>query len=187
MRGLPDHDAAGRGHALEPGRRVRHVAGHVAADLRSRAERDDRLSGLDPDPRGELEAGVLRVQLPDRLLDPEGGPDGALGVVLVRRGGTEDGEDAVPEELGHPAPVPLDLALRPSVERSEGLLHLLGIRAIRSCGEAHQVAEEHRDEATLFGLPGYGRCERRAAVEAEARTGGVLLAARRTHAHGRRA
>jgi hypothetical protein len=183
VRGLADDDAAGRRDALEARGRVRHVAGDVAADLRPLAERHDGLSGLDPDPRRECELGMLVVQRVDRLLDPQGRADRAFGVVLVRDRRPEDREHAVAEELGHPSAVALDLALDPRVERPERALHLLRIGAVRPRREADEVAEQHGDEPPLLRTRGLHGAERRAAVEAEPRSGGIRLTADRASTH----
>jgi hypothetical protein len=79
------------------------------AMLGARAEGHHRLAGVDADADLQGERGVVLVELFDRLQDAEAGADGALGVVLVRHGCSEDRHDRVADELLHCASVALDL------------------------------------------------------------------------------
>ena len=79
----------------------------------------------------------------------EAGPDGALGVVLLRDRGAPDRHDGVANELFHNAPVPGDDGPGELEVAREELAHLLGVVALRQGREPDQVAEQHRDVAEL--------------------------------------
>jgi hypothetical protein len=118
---------------------------------------------------------VLLVQLLDRVEDAKPGAHRALGVVLVRDRGAEDGHDRVADELLHRAAVPLDLLLHALVVRPKRRAHVLRVSAIGAVREAHEVDEEDRDDLAL--LSGPRRLgERGPAGETEARAIRVLLA-----------
>ena len=70
---------------------------------------------------------MLLVQPLYALLDTKRGTDGPLGVILVGRGHTENGEDAVTEEFLDAAVVALDLLPDETVIERETLPRLLGI------------------------------------------------------------
>ena len=88
VHGRADQDLARLRDLLQAGGQVDGLAG---GEGRVAGARHD-LAGLDADPRLELE-------VVDRLEDPECGPDGALGVVLVRLRDAEGGHDGVAGEL----------------------------------------------------------------------------------------
>ena len=127
-----------------------------------------------------------------RVLHAQRAADGALGVVLVRDRGAEDGHDVVADVLVDLAPEALDLLAQAPQRAVDETLDRLGVHALGHGGVARQVGEQHRDLAALLGgrrLVGH-RCrrarrrgpglERRAAVRAEARPGRDGLAARGT-------
>jgi hypothetical protein len=100
---LVDEDAAGRCGRLQAGGGVDAVAGGgVLALLDPCVERDQRFAGRDADMDLQVSAGGKL--LPDR----QRGPDGALGVVLVRDGRAEDRHHRVAHELRDRAAVPLE-------------------------------------------------------------------------------
>ena len=100
IRLLRDRDPVHRRGALQPRGGIDDVARHdPLALLGTRAESDDCLARVDPDPHLQRERWVFCVQLLDRLQDAKAGADGPLGVVLVRDGRSEDGHHRVPDEL----------------------------------------------------------------------------------------
>ena len=89
---LADEDGRRRRRALEPARRVDHVAGDHP--LAGRAEGDRRLAGQDPDP--DLDPWAER---PDRVDEVQPGADRPLGVVLVGDRGAPQRHHRVADEL----------------------------------------------------------------------------------------
>ena len=85
--------------------------------------------------------GSCRVQLGHRLQDREAGPDGTLGVVLVRDGRAEDGHDRVADELLDGAAVALDLLAEAREVRADAGTDVLGVGLLRGGSEADEVAE----------------------------------------------
>jgi len=107
---LRDCDAVDRCSALQTRGGVDDVPGDDSfALLRAGAERDDRLSRVDPDADLERERCIVRVQLLDRLEHPQSRTHGALGIVLMRNGRAEHGHHGVADELLHRSSVQLDL------------------------------------------------------------------------------
>jgi hypothetical protein len=142
---LAHEDSVDRRSALEPRRRVDDVAGsHTLALARTGAERDERLASGDGNPN--LQSSVLD----DRIADRDCGPDGPLGVVLVRDGRAEERHHGVADELLDRAVVPLELAAQPGVARGERGAHVLVVELFRLRGEADEVGEEHSHDLPLF-------------------------------------
>ena len=82
--------------------------------------------------------------LGERLLHLERGADGPLGVVLVRGGGAEQGDDAVAEDLVDlAAEVPMSAARR-SKQPVDQVLHVLGIEPLGQRGEARRGRRTRR-------------------------------------------
>ena len=180
---LPDQDAVDRCVRLEPRRRVDDVAGdHALALLRPRAERDERLPGVDADT--ELELGLL---VEDPVADRECCSHRALGVVVVRDRGAEHGHHGVADELLDRAPEALELVAQPRMVGPEQRAHLLGIHALGARGEADEVGEEDGDDLALLEPRLLVDREWRRAGVAEARAVGILLAAAGTGKHHREA
>ena len=92
-----------------------------------RAERHERLAGVDAD--AELELGLL---VEDPVADRERSANGALGVVLVRDGSAEDRHHRVADELLHRAAEALQLVAQAGVIRAEERAHLLRIHLLRA-------------------------------------------------------
>ena len=178
---LRDRDPVHRRRALQARGGVDHVARHdPLALLRARAERNDRLARVDPDPHLQRERRVRLVQLLDRLQDPKAGPDRALGVVLVRDGRTEDRHHRVPDELLDRPAVALDLLPQARVVGPDARAHVLGVRSLRGGGEADEVAEEDGDHlALLLHRRAPAARSGRGAVRAERELARELLAAGR--------
>ncbi len=181
-RGIDD-DGADRRCALQARRRVDDVArDHALPALRSRPERDDRRTCRHCRAHGDVE--TLLPQLRHRLEDPERGPNGPLGVVLVRDRSSEHGHDGVADELLHRAAEPLDVGFDPFVVRTERGADVLGVGAVGAVGEAHEVDEQDRHDLPL--LAARDRLgQAGAASETEARVLDVLLTARRADDHRR--
>ncbi len=149
--GLADHDLARRGDALQPGRGVHHVTGDVLPDDRAGRERDHRLARVDPDPHVDVQRRVGLVQLGDRVERAERRRHRALRIVLVGDGCAEDAHHRVTDELVEGPAEPLDVLLDPAVERQKHAPHVLRVGAVRARREAHDVGEQHRDDAALLG------------------------------------
>ncbi len=110
---------------------------------------------------GPTLATQLGGQLTHRRLHLERGAHGALGVVLVSGGDTEDGQHRVAGELFDRSLIPGDLGAQ-TVEgsRDEGL-HQLGVARLVEAGEAHEVGEDHRGHLALAAGVGRLGCLRR--------------------------
>ena len=151
---LADEDPVHGGGALQPRGRVDDVAGgHPLALGRARVERDERLAGVDGDPHLEP------LFFSDPVANREGGPDGALGVVLVRERRPEERHHRVADELLHRPAEVLELPAQPRVIRREQLAHVLRIHPLGPRREPNEVGEEDGDDLPLL-PPG---CRRRAA------------------------
>ena len=93
----------------QPRRRIHDIAGNDPLTLlRPRTERDHSLSRVDPHPDLEREAGVLSVQLLDRLEDAEPRPHGPLRIVFMRHRSPEHRHHRITHELLHGAAEALD-------------------------------------------------------------------------------
>ncbi len=140
-------------------------------------KRDGSLPGEHPGPC--LERGAEGANGVDQL---QGGADRPLGVVLVRDGRPPDGHHRIADELLDGAPVPLDQVGGGREVSAEQLADMLRVAVLRERGEANEIREEHRDQASLrrrglLALRRVGR-HRGAARFAEAPVGAVRLAAR---------
>jgi len=88
---------------------------------------------------GDRESRTALVQLTDAIAHGQSGPHGALGVVLVRGGDTEDRHEAVALDLWHGAPVVLDDALELGHRRPDEGEDLLRIQRGRESRVPGQV------------------------------------------------
>jgi hypothetical protein len=173
-RRLADEDAVHRCGRLQPRRRVDDITGrHALAGFGPRAERDQRLAGVDGD--AELKVGLLFAH---PVADRERGAHRSLGIVLVRDRSAEERDDRVADELLHGAAVALELRAQPLVVRRQQCAHVLRVHLLGARGEPDEVGEQHRDDLAL--LSRYLRLERRPAREAEAGACGIVLPAIRT-------
>ena len=145
IRRRPDQDAARLRRLLEALRQVDRVTGDEGFSGR-RIARDD-LSGVDPDPAGQLDPPPLAelvVQPVETSLHLPPGPHGAERVVLVDDRDAEDGHHLVaPEPLHRAAVPPDDLRHRLRVPRHHSPGRL-GIGCLAERRRAHRVAEEDR-------------------------------------------
>ena len=130
---------------------------------RDNAQPDERLAGVDPDPKSEWCAADARESL-GFFGDPQGRPDRALGVVLVGRRDAEHADDRIADELLDHAPVGLDRRPGEGEVRREHSVDVFGVRRFRGRREPHEVAEQGGDDLALLGhRGGDGRAERRTA------------------------
>ena len=155
---LADEDGARRGGGLQSRRRIDEVARDHA--LVRRADGDRRLAREDAGPR--LEA---RIDRPDRVDQFESRADTSLGVVLVRDGGAPDGHDGIADELLDGAAVTLDDVASDIEVASQQLADRLGITALGQRGEADEVREQDRDEATFRDRGSSGTSEATACLD----------------------
>jgi len=119
-----------------------------------------------------------------RVEDGQTGADRALGVVLVGHRRSEHGHDGVADELLDDPAERFDPLPHRLVVGDEVALHVLDVRLLRRCGEAHQVAEQHRHHPTLALDRGHlGHLEGGAAERAERELPGKLLPTRLAGGH----
>ncbi len=122
----------------KPRRRVDDVTrSHAFALGRAGVQRDERLSGRDPDPKLEP---VLDCEVADR----ERRADCALGVVLVRDRSAEERHHRIADELLDGAAVPLELGPYACVVGAQDRLDVLRVERLGLRSEADEVAEERR-------------------------------------------
>ncbi len=129
----PDDDAVDRRRRLQPRSRVDDIArDHRLAELRSRAERDQRLARVDRDPNLHVEL----AELPHAVSHRERRTRRALGVVAVGRRRAEDRDDRVTDELLDDAAERLKLAPDEVVVRRQEGSYVRGVELLRARGEA---------------------------------------------------
>ena len=131
MRGLADENLSRCGGLLEA---RRHVHGLTGCKRRVGLV-DHHLARLDTDSR-------LETEIADMIENPETGPDGAVGVVLVRAWDPERGHHGVAGELLDGAAVRLDAALDAVEEGRHAPARDLGILARDELGRRDQVSEQ---------------------------------------------
>ena len=87
----------------------------------------------------------------DRLLHPQRGAHGPLGVVLVGDRGTEQGDDRVADDLVDLAAERGDVGHEALEAVVDQVLDLLGVERLGQRGEADQVGEQDRHDPALVG------------------------------------
>jgi hypothetical protein len=173
---LVDEDAVDWRTRLHPCCRVDDIAGRDALPgLGVRVERDQCLSGRDPDPDLTL-SGEL-------VADGQRGPDCPLGVVLVRDRRPKHRHDRVADELLHRAAVALEHRSEVAVIRLKKPSHLLRVHSLRARGEADEVGEQHRDDLAFLARRCRVRGEGGSAGVTKASASRVLLTAVRAGDH----
>ena len=85
----------------------------------------------------------------ERLLHPQGGPDGPLGVVLVGDRRAEQGDDGVADDLVDPAAEGIDVGDEPLEAAVDQVLDLLRVHRLGQRGVPDEVREEDRHDPTL--------------------------------------
>ena len=147
LRRLTDEHGTWVGVRLEAGGDVHRVAERRELDPIAGADRprDDR-PGVDADAHVEgVDAPPFRDLPPERrdvLDDTQPGTDRALGVVLVRGGCAEEGEDAVAGEVLHGPPERLDRSHHAGDGVADDELEFLGIEPLAEGGGADEVGEQ---------------------------------------------
>jgi hypothetical protein len=143
-----DEHRSRRRDGLQPAGRVDEVArDHALAD---RPNRHRSGTGQDPGPSLDERPSVA-TEPADHVHEIERRSDRALGVVLVRDGGTPDGHDGIADELLDRAAVATDdLAAQVEVAGQQ-LPDRLGIAVLRKAGEPDQVGEQYGDAPPLAG------------------------------------
>jgi hypothetical protein len=175
---LADEDSVHRRRRLQARGGVDDIARRHALALGSaRAERDERLAGVDCDPHLEL---VLLVR---PVADRERRAKGTLRVVLVRGGRAEERHHRVADELLDGTAEPLELTAQVRVVGPEESTDVFGIELLGAGGEADEVREEDGHDLALLARGGGGCFEWGAAGAAEAGAGCVLLRAARADGH----
>ena len=86
----------------------------------------------------------------DLIDQAQTGTHGALGIVFVEGGHSEDGDHGVADELLDRAAVGLDDATCRGVVAAQHRIDDFGVVALGDGGEADEVAEQGGDDAALF-------------------------------------
>ena len=93
----------------------------------------------------------------ERRLHSQRRPHRAFGVVLVGDRRAEQGEDAVAEDLVDPPAERRDVVDEQLEARVDQPLDGFGIAVLGQRGEPDEIGEQHRRDASLFGLRGGDR------------------------------
>ena len=147
--GRAHQHASRRSQRLQPRGGVDHVAHRRVVGAGQRA--DEHLAGVDAD--AHLDRGVgtgLHDEGAERLLHPQRGPHGPLRVVLVGDRRSEQGDDAVAEQLVDAAAEQLDVGDQPLEAGLDQALDVLRVAALGERGVADDVGEEDRDDPALL-------------------------------------
>ena len=150
MRTRRDQHRTGLGEGLQARSEVRRLANDrllLSSAFADQITNDYCPSGntdanLEPGPEICLEGshGVDQRQRGARRL---------LGIILMRLGIAEIGQYAVPHEAGNDALVAADHLRDAGVISLHDLAQVLGIETRRKCRRAYQIAEHHRQLASL--------------------------------------
>jgi hypothetical protein len=149
-RRLADDYATRFRQRLQPRREVRRVADHRLLPCRTLADQiaDHHEPGRDADPCGKSFAPRCRQQA-DRFNKRQPRPDRALGIVLVRLWPSEIGQHAIAHVFRDvPAPA-LDRLGATTLIGADHAAGVLGIESARQLRRADEVAEQHRQLASL--------------------------------------
>jgi len=156
---LGDQHQPRRGEVGQPGGHVDRVAedGEPARLTRGGDHDLARVdAGVDV---GEADASPALGQRSGVVADGERGPDGPLGVVLVRGGDAEHRHEPVTHHVRDRPAVLLDDPAHVVHARPDEGVDLLGVQRGRERGEAGEVREQQRDQLPLAAGHGvaYGR------------------------------
>ena len=145
-----DNDAARLGEALQPRGEIGRVADDRLLLRRPLPDdvADDDEAGRDPDAHREFFARA-RLQPGDDLGDLQPRMDRARGVVLVRAGKAEIGEDAVTHEFRDEAVVARHHARAGVLIGADDLAHVLRVEPRRERSRADEVCEHDGELAAL--------------------------------------
>ncbi len=128
---------------------------------------------VDADPEADLGAvpalDALREGV-EAVADGERGPNGALGVVLVRLRDAEDGEHGVAGELLGRAAEALDLGVDQLEELPQELAEVLRVDQLAERSRAREVGEEDGDDAAFLPFVAVGAGERPRAARCRRRS-----------------
>ena len=145
---------------MQARRRVDDVAHRRVVGSGDRADED--LAGVDPDAHADVvdRVGVVDVvvllsrvfgdETGERLLHPQGGAHGSVGVVLVGDRSPEEGDDRVAEDLVDTAAERLDLGHQGLEVRLDEAGDRLRVAVLGERGVADEVGEQHRDDAAFL-------------------------------------
>ena len=136
------------------------------------AENDERLARVHADAYLQ---GPLEVRRPVAYC--QGGPDGPLGVILVRDRRTEERHHGVADELLDCPSEAFELDAEPVVIGHEHGTNVFGVKGFGALGEADQIGEQHRDDLALLAECRGSLCECYPAGRAEPRLGLVRMPA----------
>src|SRR5580765_4339837 len=169
---------------LETRSRVDDVArDHPFSLCGAGAQCDHCFAGVHRAAYGELEAGVLVIELIDRREDAQRRAHSPLRIVLVRNRRAEDRHHRVADKLLNRPAETLDLLLHACVIRTQSRTDVLWIGLLRRGGEPDQVDEEHGHDLALLRSRPWGLRDRGAARPAESRPLRVLFTALWTGPH----
>lgn len=167
---VADHRLARAGFVLQARRQIRGVAHHrVGLVVTASEPAGHDLTAGDPDVHSHREPDLAGQRL-GASVDLERGAHRALGVVVVGRGGAEQGHHVVADVLVDRAAELGDGAVGPGKELLEQVVDIFGIQRARQPGIAAEVGEQHRDGAPLAGR-GALRAHRKPAPAAEGLAG----------------
>src|SRR5690606_35944561 len=153
LRGVADYDSARLGDGLKARRGVHDIAEDQT--LLVAAGADGGLARVHTDPELEAVDACLFAQSENLFHEFEPGAHGALGVVRLRTLRSPEDGDGVPGELVDFAPETLDHTTAAIEVGGEQGPDTFRVEALRERGEADEVAEQDRDQAT------FGRSRRR--------------------------
>ena len=175
VRCLPDEDRALRGGRLQPLGRVDGASHHGRTGV-GPDRTEENLARVDAD--AECEASEITRVLVRAALHLERSSHGSLWIVLMGDRGAEDRHERVADHLVNGTAVALDDLAQLRHAGIDQRAQVLRVGRLREVGEARDVRENDRGQASLLAgeWPG-GGCERSPAVAAEALPGGVLPAA----------
>ncbi len=153
----PDHHRARLGQRLQPGGEIGRLPDYRLLLRRTLADEisDHHQPRLDPDPGLQWRIG-RDLQLADRLDEPQPGPHGSLGGVLVGARIAEIGEHAVAQVFRDEPARALDHRGTAAVVRADHAAQILRVEPRRKRGRADQVAEQYCHLSPLGFRPGNG-------------------------------
>ena len=142
-------NAAGLGHALQAGGEVHGVA-HRA--LLGGGRHHDQ-TGRDPYAHQKM-PNTGDVEPGERLHDQEGAANRPFGFVLMGQRVPEEGDDAIAQALEYKAFIADDASRASLFVAADHSLQHFGVHPVGQLGEAHHVAEHHRELSALAGQSG---------------------------------